>query len=115
MFDLTPTAPVSVAQGLPIPRSRVATVLPVPTIPQKELRNNSGEILRRAEAGEEFTITVSGRPVAKLGPIYDRRWVPSSELKELWELPPDPDYMRDIETADFGDLRDPWAEEDEAE
>jgi prevent-host-death family protein len=37
-------------------------------IPQKELRNNIGEVLRRAEAGEELTITVSGRPVARLGP-----------------------------------------------
>jgi prevent-host-death family protein len=28
------------------------------TIPQKELRNNIGEILRRAKAGEAITITV---------------------------------------------------------
>ncbi|EUA52250.1 prevent-host-death family protein [Mycobacterium xenopi 4042] len=34
---------------------------------QKELRNNVGEVLRRAEAGEEITITVAGRPVAQLG------------------------------------------------
>jgi prevent-host-death family protein len=40
----------------------------VPVIPQKELRNNVAEVLRRAEAGEEFTITVAGRPVAQLGP-----------------------------------------------
>jgi prevent-host-death family protein len=32
----------------------------VPTIPQKELRDNVGEVLRRAEAGEEFTVTVAG-------------------------------------------------------
>jgi prevent-host-death family protein len=37
-------------------------------IPQRELRNNIGEILRQAEAGAEFTITVRGRPVARLGP-----------------------------------------------
>jgi prevent-host-death family protein len=30
----------------------------VATIPQKELRNHVGEVLRRAEAGERFTITV---------------------------------------------------------
>ena len=40
----------------------------MPTIPQKELRNNVGDVLRRAEAGEEFTVTVAGRPVARLGP-----------------------------------------------
>ncbi|HVD86124.1 MAG TPA: type II toxin-antitoxin system prevent-host-death family antitoxin [Solirubrobacterales bacterium] len=80
----------------------------MPTIPQKELRNNSGEILRRAEAGEKFTITVSGRPVAQLGPIERRRtWVDSSVLEELWSLPVDPDYMRDIEDLGF-ELRNPW-------
>jgi prevent-host-death family protein len=38
------------------------------SIPQRELRNNIGAILREAEAGTEFTITVRGRPVARLGP-----------------------------------------------
>ncbi len=38
------------------------------TIAQRELRNNIGEILRDAQAGTEFTITVRGRPVARLGP-----------------------------------------------
>jgi prevent-host-death family protein len=37
-------------------------------IPQRELRNNIGGILREAEAGTEFTITVHGRPAARLGP-----------------------------------------------
>jgi prevent-host-death family protein len=37
-------------------------------IPQRELRNNIGEILRAAEAGTEFTVTVRGRAVARLGP-----------------------------------------------
>jgi prevent-host-death family protein len=57
-------------------------------ISEKELRNNVAEVLRRAKAGEELTITVSGRPVASLGPVRDRRWVPSSELAELWKTPP---------------------------
>jgi prevent-host-death family protein len=79
----------------------------MPTIPQKELRNNSGEILRRAEAGERFTITVSGRPVAELVPAARRRWVNTSELADLWTLPPDTELNQDI--ADFGaELRDPW-------
>lgn len=46
------------------------------TIPQRELRNNVAEVLRRAEAGTEFTITVRGRPVARLGPTdrsHERR------------------------------------------
>jgi prevent-host-death family protein len=39
------------------------------TIPQRELRNQAGAVLRRAEEGERFTITVDGRPVAELGPL----------------------------------------------
>lgn len=80
------------------------------TIPQKELRNNVAEVLRRAETGEEFTITVSGRPVAELGPSQRGQWVDTASLKDLWALPPDPTLMRDIEEMDDGDLRDPWAE-----
>ncbi len=78
------------------------------TVPQKELRNHIGEVLRRAEAGEEITITVSGRPVAQLGPARTRRWVPSAQLADLWKTPPDPTLEKDLE-AMGGDLRDPWS------
>jgi prevent-host-death family protein len=79
-------------------------------IQQKQLRNEIGEILRRAEAGEVFTITVSGRPVAQLGPIErDRTWVDGSVLEELGKLPTDPTWEQDLERFGF-ELRDPWAE-----
>jgi prevent-host-death family protein len=78
-------------------------------VPQKELRNHVGEVLRRAEAGEEITITVSGRPVAQLGPARTRRWVKGSELSDLTALPPDPALVDDV--ARFGgELGDPWAD-----
>jgi prevent-host-death family protein len=77
------------------------------TIPQKELRNKVGEVLRRAEAGEEITITVSGRPVAQLGPARTRQWVPSGQLTELWNAPADPTLERDLEQLG-GELTDPW-------
>jgi prevent-host-death family protein len=57
----------------------------VARIPQKELRNNVGAVLRRAEAGEELTITVSGRPVACLGPIRPRQWVSGPALQRVWQ------------------------------
>lgn len=41
------------------------------SIPHRELRNNSSEILRAVEAGESFTVTNHGRPVARLVPIED--------------------------------------------
>ena len=57
------------------------------TIPQKELRNNVGEVLRRAEAGEEFTVTVAGRPVARLGPARPHQWVEGPALQRVWNTP----------------------------
>jgi len=79
------------------------------TIPQKELRNNVGDVLRRAETGEEFTITVSGRPVAHLGPVRNRAWVGAAKLAELWTLPTNHQLSKDLDGFD-GSLRDPWAQ-----
>ena len=78
-------------------------------IPQKQLRNQVGEVLRRAEAGERFTITVSGRPVAELGPVCARQWVSSAALAGLWAMPPDPTLDRDLKALG-GTLSDPWEE-----
>jgi prevent-host-death family protein len=78
------------------------------TVPQKELRNKVGEVLRRAEAGEEIIITVSGRPVAQLGPAPHRRWVSASQLDELWSSPADPTLEKDLERLGGG-LTDLWA------
>lgn len=51
------------------------------TIPQRELRNDVSAVLRRVEAGEEFVVTVSGRPVAELRPVVRRRrFVPTAEI-----------------------------------
>jgi len=85
------------------------------TIPQRELRNNIGQILREAEAGTEFTITVRGRPVARLGPAEedDRRRVdvPGELVRARLEATPVDDGF----AADIGQLRareqpveDPW-------
>lgn len=80
----------------------------MPVIPQKELRNNVGEVLRRAEAGEEFTITVAGRPVAELGPTRQRRWVGSPELAKIWATPTPATLLDDLERFP-GELTDPFA------
>ena len=69
----------------------------VTTIPQKELRNNIGQVLRRAETGEQFTITVSGRPVAELGPVAKRRWVGTAALKSVAQTPAPKTLAEDLE------------------
>lgn len=67
------------------------------TIPQKDLRNNVGEVLRRAEAGEEFTVTVAGRPVAWLGPARPRQWVTGPALQRVWRTPAPETLDADLE------------------
>jgi prevent-host-death family protein len=64
------------------------------TISQRELRNDSGKIMRRVGQGERFTITRNGVPVADLVPHdragSDRRrqFVPVAEIEAaVKELP----------------------------
>lgn len=78
------------------------------TIPQKELRNNVAEVLRRAEAGEELTITVAGRPVARLGPVAKRRWVGGAPLRAVFETPTPETLAEDLERLPAV-LADPFA------
>ena len=84
------------------------------TIPQRELRNNISEILRRAEDGERFTITVAGRPVAELGPAP--RATSGATSAELWRLlqsrPVDPEWAGELARMREEDREigvDPWA------
>ena len=79
----------------------------MPTIPQKELRNNVADVLRRAEAGEEFTITVAGRPVAQLGPAQRRRWVSGADLARVWQTPVPETLSEDLHRFPSG-LGDPF-------
>jgi prevent-host-death family protein len=80
----------------------------VATIPQKELRNNVGEVLRRAEAGEEMTITVAGREVACLGPARRRTWVAGPALRAVWSTPAPRTMGEDLERFAAG-IADPFA------
>ena len=41
----------------------------VPSISHRELRNDSGRILREVQAGRSFIVTNNGQPVAVLKPI----------------------------------------------
>lgn len=41
------------------------------SISQRELRNDNAAIIRAVEAGESFTVTKRGVPVARLAPVPD--------------------------------------------
>lgn len=81
------------------------------SIPQRELRNNCSDVLRRAEAGEDFEITVDGRPVARLtGIARRRRFVPAAEFMRLFDIagPKDTTFFDDIREGIDDDLHDPY-------
>lgn len=76
-------------------------------IPQKELRNEVGAVLRRVEAGESLVVTVSGRPVAELSPIRRNRWVSGPDLDQIWGGPAPQGLDEDLERFDAG-ITDPF-------
>jgi prevent-host-death family protein len=82
------------------------------SIPQRQLRNDNAEIMRRVEAGETFVITRNGRPIADLvphGAAAKKRKTGREMQEEFRELPPiDVErWYRDRDDADefFGDAR----------
>ncbi len=80
------------------------------TVPQRELRNNISEVLRRAEAGERIVVTVDGRPVAELGPLSGSRTATMQTLRA--SAPADHDWLGDQQTLrdeDRAAAFDPWA------
>lgn len=56
------------------------------TIGQRELRNDSGAIMRRVEQGESFVVTRNGRPVADLVPHARAEEAPVRTLRELQKI-----------------------------
>jgi prevent-host-death family protein len=80
-------------------------------IPQRELRNNTAELLRRVERGERLRITVHGHPVAELVPLERAQtFVPFDEVaRELRGLlHPDDRLERELRELD-DEPRDPFA------
>ena len=57
-------------------------------ITQRELRNESGEIMRGVERGESFTITRNGTPIGRLIPLRRRTFVPREEVLAAFATAP---------------------------
>ncbi|GAA1290192.1 type II toxin-antitoxin system antitoxin VapB4 [Pseudonocardia aurantiaca] len=76
----------------------------------RELRNNTSEVLRRVEDGEEIDVTVNGRAVARLVPLPRRRpyltWDEIAANQADHGLLDDLRELMDNETTD--DMKDPW-------
>ena len=83
-------------------------------IAQRQLRNEVGAILRRAEAGERFTVTVDGRPVAELAPLASTaRPVTLDALRlVLAEVPADPAWLSEAlaeRARERENASEPWS------
>lgn len=57
-------------------------------ITQRELRNESGAIMRNVERGESFVITRNGTPIGKLIPLRRRTFVPRAEVLAAFATAP---------------------------
>ncbi len=73
----------------------------------REMRQNASDLVRRAQAGEQLTITVSGRPAAILGPINPRTWRSWNDLAPLFTSTTDANWLADREHLDDTPI-DPW-------
>ncbi len=58
------------------------------TITQRELRNDSGAILREVQSGQTLIVTRNGVPVAELRSIQPRRFVPRATIAAAARLAP---------------------------
>ena len=73
----------------------------------RELRQQASDLVRRVEAGEEVTITVAGRPSARLVPVVPHSWRTWEEVAELFDGPGDEVWDEDRDRIDT-QLTDPW-------
>ena len=89
------------------------------TIPLRELRNDVSAILRAVESeGETFTITVRGKPVARLMPFTEepgpRRFVPAEDVRRIFaDIPVDPTWLPELleMRAEEDEDDNPWPED----
>ena len=63
-------------------------------ISQRELRNDSGRIMRALTEGETFVITRNGEPVGELTPLRRHRFVRTAAAVELFRTAAPVDYGR---------------------
>ena len=53
------------------------SILHTQTITQREIRNESGRIMRALDKGKAFIVTRNGVPVGELTPVRQRMFVPA--------------------------------------
>jgi prevent-host-death family protein len=88
-------------------RTRATLIQVTRKLTQRELRNNSGEIMRALDAGEDFIVTRNGKPVGELRPYKPREFMPRDIFLAAFEDAPHIDYEKFIEDIDAYADQDP--------
>ena len=76
-------------------------------ITQRELRNQSGEIMRELDGGESFVVTRNGIPVGELVPMRRHRFVAAEAAVAMFAAAPPVDYKRFRSELDTAAGQDP--------
>lgn len=63
-------------------------------ISQRELRNDSGRIMRALDDGRSFVVTRNGQPVGELRPLRRARYVDTAAVVEVFRSAPGVDWRR---------------------
>jgi prevent-host-death family protein len=77
-------------------------------ISQRELRNESGEIMRALDQGQTFIVTRNGVPVGELTPLRRHRFVAADTAVAVFRAAPPVDFERlraDLDAAASQDAR----------
>ncbi len=76
-------------------------------ITQRELRNESGEIMRELDRGESFVVTRNGVPVGELTPLRRHRFVAADAAVAMFRNAPGIDLARFRADLDAVTTQDP--------
>lgn len=76
-------------------------------ISQRELRNQSGEIMRQLDQGQSFVVTRNGTPVGELTPLRRHRFVTAETAVAVFRKAAPIDYRRFRADLDAAVEQDP--------
>lgn len=76
-------------------------------ITQRELRNESGEIMRQLDQGETFVVTRNGVPVGELTPLRRHRFISADAAVAMFRNAPGIDFERFRADLDVVATQDP--------
>ena len=80
------------------------------TVGMRELRQNPAPVLRAVEAGNEVTVSVNGRPIARIVPVEAAAWVDGERAARIYLADVDTQWESDLLSGREEDtVDDPWS------